>query len=165
MMDYLEVIMILLVGILSIIYFYWICREIWYALTSINWYETSGLIVESNVKYHSEDVQSGRIGQNYHIRVSYEVDGQAYECSRLQFGGEIFGRTSDRNFNDPLTPLHPSEAKELYSKGETITVFCHPNKPELSVIRSGINWNIIFHLIVGICVLMAALGGLIKLFD
>ena len=97
------------------------------AYTSTSWPTANGRITESKVGW----TMGGSRGMNrpipyHHLRYDYEVDGQPYCGTRIQFFSEVV-LTVDA---DKIVPRYPS--------GSEVTVYYSPDNPSKSVLVPGI---------------------------
>ena len=93
------------------------------AADSEKWPVVPGVVLESAVAAVRED---GRQRFRPTVRYSYEVDGQRYECNRIQWAAEGFRKyTRARRLLD------------RYRSGSAVKVHYDPSRPGFAVLQTG----------------------------
>jgi len=123
------------------------------ASKSKSWMTVGGVIDTSEAKeevstsYHEDEngVRHEIKHMYYYFRVlfSYEVDGQKYYGNKHKFG--------TRKSSPRLNTFQPLIDK--YPVGSAVVVYVHPNKPKLSVLEPGINYDSCRLFILGLSIL------------
>ena len=140
----------------------WVSHELAKARASRSWPTVEGKISTSYVEERRRT--GGRDSPSYlvyivHIRYSYEVDGKTYSSDRIHF---FRGRRQYR-VKDTAEGL-----VDRYSLGKQVTVYHHPDEPEIAVLEAGVSssgqvqgarWTSIAGLAFGAIVLLFTLRG------
>lgn len=99
---------------------YAVATELPLAVEANDWPATQGVVVESKL--------SRRKGKSRHRLVySYEADHQFFESRRIAFMGGVFRD-------------NPRSTANRYPKGESVTVYYAPDRPEISVLETDVWW-------------------------
>jgi hypothetical protein len=132
---------------------FWIGAEVsgvlYQGYRSRNWSITEGVIGSSSVDTRTRrGSQRGfrfRRGFGFrgaasfpNVKYSYKAAGKSYAGDKIQFG-LVYNR---------------SYFKKLYPVGARVDVFYDPDKPEVSVLKTGVSWEVFFP--VGLILLFAS---------
>ncbi|HEX6293463.1 MAG TPA: DUF3592 domain-containing protein [Herpetosiphonaceae bacterium] len=114
------------------------------ALQSRSWATTPGTITRSQV-------QPGvRQQATASIHYTYLVDGKEYTGTTVYFGGFINARASDAR-----------ETVRRYSRGATVTVRYHPQRPGTSTLETRVSRGLLLWIVLGLGMASSILYGLI----
>lgn len=132
---------IYLVIAISIIGMIGTTRRLFLAMGSKSWIKTSAKVIKADIGTGWTRDQ----GRKYYkptIRYAYTFGSQTYESDNFNFRDEEF---SEDGANIRIS---------LYYPGKEIDVFVNPMKPEIAVIKSGLNGWHVFNVVV--CIVMFA---------
>ncbi|MDD4205780.1 MAG: DUF3592 domain-containing protein [Candidatus Delongbacteria bacterium] len=110
------------------------------AKKSETWPTVEGKILSSEVVRKTSSSSNGGSSTTYHAEVEYEytIDGKRYFSDRVSFGQ--YG-SSDRG--------HAAGIVNIYSPGETATVYYNPEDYNLAVLETGAGFGSWMMLIIG----------------
>ncbi len=120
--DIFSAVLMLLVGIGSVITGF---MESGYALESVNWPHTRGVITESYVKEHRDDDTSS-VKYRPVIEYEYTVKGKTYTNDTINYDNDYRGRS------------WAGRAVKKYPVEHYVKVFYKPGRPGVSVLEPGI---------------------------
>lgn len=105
-------------------------RDLSYAIESINWPGTQGVIIESRVWEHSDEDFSPEYDPE--IKYSYKVNGRVYINDAVNYDRVNRGEEWAKNVISD------------YPQGHIVTVYYKPDNPEFSVLERGVSASTIF---------------------
>lgn len=100
----------------------WLLHLLLLSLRSRGWPSVEGRVT------HSAVVPGRRNEARYDVRYAYEVEGRAYEGSRVRFAGALNMSAADAR-----------ETRSRYSRGQGVRVFHHPRRPEVSTLETRVS--------------------------
>ncbi|MCJ7567077.1 MAG: DUF3592 domain-containing protein [Anaerolineales bacterium] len=105
--------------------------DIMRGLNSRNWPTTEGKITHSGVEAQQSMDDEGDIKTTYgaSIQYQYNISGQEIEGARRSFT-EVRTNSSRR----------AEQIMARYPQGSSVTVYYHPDNPNLSILEPGVGW-------------------------
>ena len=115
-------------------------RAVILAKSSLNWEQTRGKILNSELVATS---MSDRSGRTYKASVSYQysLENHSYTSDRVYFGNSIASSFKRKD---------SQETVRKYGKDKEVMVYYNPSNEKMSVLEPGLNWEVIAALIFGI---------------
>ena len=90
------------------------------AISSEQWPSVDGVVTESSLR------QGRKRRRSHRLRYQYVVDGQPIEGKQVAFMGRVFASSARRRH-------------AAYPVGRKVTVYYHPQQPEVAVLEPGVN--------------------------
>jgi hypothetical protein len=118
------------VGILifGVVIALWGVRSVYFALASKNWPTTEGTVVSQEYVTKQEDRGWRGTRSFYHVSYTYSVENVAYTSDNVRFGLQILSV-----FFSAVEEKHAAH----YPTGRKVTVYYHPQRPGVSVLEPG----------------------------
>ncbi|MGD9639288.1 MAG: DUF3592 domain-containing protein [Alphaproteobacteria bacterium] len=124
--------------VVGVVLFSFGAKEFVKARESVDWLNVPGKIISSTLDVHRSVGTSSNTTYEAEVLYEYEVDGVVYNNNNVAYG-----------FYSSSSPANPRKIVNRYPKDKQVVVYFKPDKPEESVLETGIQMQTLFTPILG----------------